>query len=372
MNILFLSYMPISLGEEQIRTVAILRTLADAGHHIDLIAPFSELSPHSNIHIITKKKKKLNSKHDIHSLALIQIKKNSYSVIHAVDEVVFFVYRISRWKKIPFIYDARRRFTGKSSQGTLRRYRFFATYYNKKEKKILKYATCVLSSCPQLSNDLKALYKDLSLVEIKDIPLQPLYEKKDLNSEQIFPHFKANPITHTITCYALSKNSLRNLMLTARKIIDTLPTTGFFLQTPHQEQAKKIAKSLDISNHCQFLEPDKPLALISALAYADAVFYIPPENLRYIPQSLYTALNVFNPLVVVQNKAYETFLTSKTAHFVLSNPDSMANGLLDVLQEPLFSVSIATEGQKLIRSHYTFASFKHKLRMAYKKYIPPK
>jgi len=372
MNILFLSYIPISLCEEHVRTVAILRTLADAGHHIDLIAPHVELAPHLNINIITKKNTHPNSKRNIQSLALSNIKKTTYSAIHAVDETIFFAYRLTHLKKIPLVYDARRRFTGKSSQSTLRRYRFFTSYYNKKEKQLLKQAVCIFSSCPQLTSDLKTLHRDLPLIEIKDIPLQPLCTKKDPTPAKMRALFPTQPITSIVTCYALSKNSLRNLMLTVRKIIDTLPTTGFFLQTPHPEQAKKLAKSLDILDHCRFLEPDEPLPLISALSCANAVFYIPPENLRYIPQSLYTALNVFNPLVVVQNKAYESILTQKTAHFVLSNPDSMATGLLDVLQEPLFSVSIATEGQKLVRSKHTFSSFKHKLRMAYKKHIPPK
>ena len=372
MKILFLSYTPISLREDQVRTVATLRTLADAGYKIDLIAPSVDLKPHANIRIIKGKENKPNTHRNIQWLAFRSTKNTTYSAIHAIDETIFFAYRLSRQKKIPLIYDARRRFTGKSGRGTLRRYRFFPKHYIRLEKNIIEYAACVFSLCPKLTTDLTSLSRDLSLVEIKDIPLQPLCTKDHTDRTEMKTLFPAQPIANIVTCYALSKKSLRNLMLTARKIIDTLPETGFFLKTTHPEQAKKLAKSLDIVDHCCFLQPNDPHALISALSIANVVLYIPPANVCYIPQSLYTALNVFAPLVVIQNKAYELLLTKKTAHFVLANSDAMAEGLLDILHEPLFSVSIATEGQELVRSKHTFSSFKHQIRMTYKKFIPSK
>jgi len=372
MKILFLSYIPISLRDGQVRTVAILRTLADAGYNIDLIAPHVDLPAHRNIHPITRKENSPNTLHDIHALATRHAKNENYVAIHAIDESIFFSYRLSRRRKIPLVYDAHRRFTGKSGRGTLRRYRFFPTYFTKREKTILEYAACIFSLCPQLTTDLKTLCHNLTtIVEIKDIPLQPLCTKNESDRSEMCTLFQAQPISTIVTCYALSKKSLRNLMLTVRKVVDTLPKTGFFLQTTHPVQAKKLADSLGISDHCQFLKPGDPLPLISALSIANVVLYIPPEKNRYIPQSLYTALNTSAPLVAIQHKAYQSFLSQQTARFVLPNSDAMTEGLLHILREPLFSVSIATEGQKLVRAEHTFSSFKHKIRMAYKKCTQP-
>ena len=368
MNILFISYTAVSLSGGQVRSVAMLRALADAGHQVDLLAPFSDLPAHPNIQILVEKTERKLRRGRVRWAGIRAVGQSSYAAIHAVDDAVFFAHRLCRWKKIPLIYDAVRRFTGSTGVGVPRRYRLLPSYFQRLESTVLERAACVFSPCSALTTDLLNLNRQAKVILLGDIPLQPLYGPREVDKPALLKRFGRWP-SSVVVCCALSgwTSGFRDILMAARKVVDEAPGAAFFFKCSQPAPAKKMAENLDIAEHCVFISDDDPETFLFALDIADAVLLVPQGKSRYIHPQVYTLLNVPAPLVAIHDRAHKDLLTEKTAVCVLSGSEAMSEGILRTIKEPLFSLSVGIEGQQLVAERHTYSSFKHQLRMAYHK-----
>ncbi len=355
-----------------VRAAAMLRALADAGHRVDLVAPHTDLPDHPSIRVLAGGDDKLLRRAQLRRECLRTARRVSYDAIHAVDQAVFFADGLSRWKKIPLVYDASRRFTGKAGIGTSALWKLFPKQYLWMETRALDRAVIIFSPCSALTADLYSLEKNAMIVQLEDIPIQPLYARREIEKSTLLESFGKRS-GWVIVCRILPGSivGFRKLLMAARKVIDAEPNTSFFFKGGAREQAEKMAASLDIAGHCVFLSNKEPETFLSALEIADAVLLVPQEKSRYIHPQVYTLLHAGAPLVTLHESAYDEVLSEKTSIPVLPSSESMAEGLLRVIQEPLFSLAVATEGQQLVADRYTYSSFKHKVRMTYHQLFKP-
>ncbi|VGO21246.1 glycosyltransferase [Pontiella sulfatireligans] len=366
MNILFISFEEVSLSRGSVRAVAMLRALADAGHRVDLVAPLADLPEHPQIRVVAGSRNRPIRRRTMRMHCMRAASRGSYDAVHAFDEAVFFAVRLSRWKKIPLVYDAAHRFSGSGGIGLAGIWRLFPRRLQRMEAKVLGQATVVFSSCGALTADLMGIDKTLEIEQVEDIPSQSLYPRRAVEKEMLIKRFGKRPDAVVVCCQLPgAASSLRDVLMAARKVIDAMPNAAFFFQGAQYEQAGKMAESLDIAARCAFLSPEEPEAFLSALEIADAIFMAPQRGGRYIHPLVYTLLHAGAPLVTVHDTAYDELLTDKTSVHVLPSSDAIAEGLLRVAQEPLFSLAVATEGQLLVAQRYTCSSFKHKVRMIY-------
>lgn len=366
MKILFISYAEVSLRKGNVRAVAMVRALADAGHRVDLVAPMVDIPEHPHIRVLALGERRVRRRYALRMKCLHAVGRGTYDAVHAVDDAVFFAARLGRWKRIPLVYDASRRFTGSVGVGASRLWSWFPGYFHRLESKVLEQAEIILSPCTMLSSDLQGMNKGLEVVQLEDVPAQSLYARSDLEASSVLGVLDPRPEAVVVCCLLPGGSvGLRNLLLAARKVVDSLPNAAFFFGGARQQEARKMAESLDIAGNCVFLSSDEPEKFIAALEMAHAVLMVPQGHGRYIHPQVYTLLQAGVPLVAVQDAAYDEVLTDKTSVRVLSGSDSIAEGLLRVIQEPLFSLAIAIEGQQLVADRYTYSSFKHKVRMTY-------
>ena len=366
MNILFISFAEVSLRKGAVRLVAILQALADAGHRVDLIAPKAELPDHPHLRVLAHGERQRLRRFRLKMHAFRATGRVSYDAVHAVDDAVFFAMKLGRWKKIPLIYDASRRFTGHAGAGLSVFWKLFPRYSRAMEARALDRARIILSPCPVLTADLVNMNRDASVVQVEDIPLQPLYKRDETRRVDLLRLFAKRPGI-ILLCDVLPGDSLRvrNLLVAARKVIESVPDAAFCFRGMGGEQAEKMAASLDIAERCAFIADDDPETFLTVLEASGAVLFVPPAKGRYIHQELYTLLCAGRPLVVVHGSAHDAILTEDICISVLEDADAMAEGLLRVIQEPLFSLALATAGQQLIADGHACSSFKHQVRMAY-------
>ncbi|MEN8255876.1 MAG: glycosyltransferase [Verrucomicrobiota bacterium] len=381
MNILFISYAEVSLRKGGVRAAGMLRALADAGHRVDLVAPYTDLPDHPHIRVlIDSGDRPLRQAQDrpvrrakLRMAGRRAVWRDSYDAVHAADESVFFAMRLCRWKKIPLVYAATRCFSGKAGSGMAGLGRFFPKHLHRLEAKVLERAAVVFSPCSALTADLRGVDRDARVVQLEDIPAQPLYAQQNADKpilsgkEPVLSSSNGPAPGPVVVCCALSGHAVgfRQLLMAARKVIDVVPDAVFFFKGAPQRPAEKMAANLDIADHCVFLPPDEPETFFSALGIADAVLMLPSGESRYIHPQVYTLLHAGAPLVTLPDAAYDEVLTEKTSVRVLPNSESIAEGLLRVVQEPLFSLAVALEGQQLVATRHTYSSFKHKIRMTY-------
>ena len=366
MDILFVTFGELSVGGGNARSVSVLYALADAGHQVDVIASRALISEHPHINVLSKDSGSCISRNKLRTKTLRVTKRGSYDVVHAVDTAVSFIYQICKLRKLPLIYDASRCFTGTVGLAPSRLWTFFPEYFRRREKRILQYASVILTSCKALTDDLTNKVPAVVVVEIKDVPFQSLISRKEVDRSALLNRFKEKT-SALVVCRILNGSSaeLHKVLMTARKISEVIPHVSFFFKGVSLPEAKTVARNLDLSDRCIFLEPDEIEDYLEALDCADTALFVPHSGERYIRPELLTMLRSPAPVVAVHDEAYDDLLTDQNSMQVFSSAESIADGVIRVIKEPLFSIGIVTEGQKLISENYSFASFKHKIRMAY-------
>jgi hypothetical protein len=343
-----------------------LRALADAGHRVDVIAPTSDISDHPHIRYIDGTSGQRLSRYKMRLIALKSVSQVSYDAVHAVDDAVLFVSRLCRIRKIRLIYEATRCFTGVAGSAPSLLWKLFSRHAQRREKGILLQSAATLTPCKHMTEDLSSIAPDSTIVQIENIPLQSLVAGKETERSALLKKFKVQPAT-IVVCSVLPGNSaeLNKILMTARKVVETLPATAFFFRGIKVDAGKTVAAKLDILDHCVFFGGDETEDYLAALDVANAAWFISDPKGRYAHPEIFTLLNSPAPLVAVDNGVHDHLLSPANSVEVLRNTGSMVEALIQVIQEPLFSLGLATEGQQLVADHYSLSSFKHKVRMTY-------
>ncbi|MDH3981669.1 MAG: hypothetical protein OES84_02075, partial [Kiritimatiellaceae bacterium] len=247
-----------------------------------------------------------------------------------------------------------------------RLWKLMPRYFQRVEKKILWQADTILTSCSTLGDDLRDLVPESKIVQVEDVPIQPTFPGRTIERENFLERF-SGPTSAVVVCCIMQGNRLgmRKLLMAVRKVVEAIPSASFFFKGVLPAEAKSMATNLDIFDRCSFLAPDDAEDFVAALDFADVTLLVPEVETRYMHPEVFTLLYSPAPLIVVQEGDYASVLTEANSVSVLSSAESIAEGLLRVIREPLLSMGIATEGQQLIADHYSYSSFKHKIRMVY-------
>ena len=366
MNILFVTFGELSSGSGVHHSLSILRALADAGHHIDVIAGAARIAPHPNVHILAEPSDRMLSRRHLRRMVAKTARKKSYQLVHVVDEAVLCLAHCMWWRRVTVVYEASRCFTGPNGIARSWRWKLTPTHYARIEKKALKRTDLVLTSCDLLSTDLERLQKDIRIVQLESVPAQALLPRGEADRKRLLTRLGGSASRIVVCCIRPgNRKEFRKLLLAARKVIDALPDVGFFFRGLPVGEAEPMARNLDIHGQCVFLEGDETGDYYGALEIADAALFVPRPGGRYIDPEVFTVLNSSSALVAVQEAAYSDVLDGQNSIQVVSSAESIAEGILQVFQEPLLALAIAVEGQQLIANRHSFSSFKHKIRMAY-------
>ncbi|MEE9369199.1 MAG: hypothetical protein V3V05_10135 [Pontiella sp.] len=370
MHILFVTFGELSFGCRDVRPVAILCALADAGHQIDVVASHSTIPDHPHIRFLTGETTQCIPRRKLRKTTILTTGLMSYDVIHAVDDAVVWVSRICKIRKIPLVYDASRCFT--SSVGTVpfRFWELFPAHAQRLEKALLRQAVIILTPSKTLSVDLKKISPGASIVQVEDVPLQSFFPKRDIELSKLVGRFEGEPAAIVVvSIFPESGVEMNKLLMAVRKVVDVIPQIAFFFKARLSTEAKAAAANLNILGRCKFFKIDETEEYLAALDIADAALFIPHVGARYVNAELFTLLRSPAPVVAVHDAAYSDLFTENNSVQVLLNPESIAEGLLRVIQEPLLSIGISMEGQQLIADKYSLSSFKHKIRMAYREVL---
>lgn len=370
MNVLFVTFRDLSLSAGASRSVSVVRALADAGHRVDVIAAKTDMGAHSNIRVLSGNQAKRYSRFGMRWVLLRAMTRNSYQVVHAVDDAVLYIAGLGRLKRAKIVYEAHRIFSGANGRVPSWHWKLFPSHYQRLEKKILRHTTLVLSSCDDLSTDLKRLDEELSIVPVADVPLQSLMPGRAVDRQELFSAFDGE-VSFPVVCSVLpgNRNELRTLLLAARKVIEKVPHAGFFFKGVSSGEAQSLASSLEIQGRCVFMDSDDPERCLAALSMSSAALFVPQPGGRYIDPEILTLLKSPALVVAVHEGAYLSVLSDQNSISVDYTATSIAEGLLRVVQEPLLTYGIVTAAHTLVAERYSYSSFKHKIRMTYRELV---
>jgi len=364
MKILFITYGKLSFAGGNSRTIFVLRALADAGYRVDVLAASVDVSEHPKIQVLGGGGPL--SKGKICREASRAARRQVYDVVHGVGDAVVCASRICRWRKTRLVYDAERRFFGATGLMPSRIWKLFPKHFVRVEKKILTQASILFSPCDALTADLLSVDKELKVSQVEDIPVQSLFPIRSKDQMALLGRISGRTAS-IVVCSLLPGNrkELRKVLLAARKVIESIPQVSFFFKGAMEQEAQVLAGNLDILDHCVFLSLSETEAFLVALDMANVALLSVPSGGRYIHPEVFTLLHSPAPLVAVQDGAYGKLLNEQNCIQVLSSAESISEGVIRAIREPLFSVGVAMAGRQLIADNHSFSSFKHKIRMAY-------
>jgi glycosyltransferase involved in cell wall biosynthesis len=366
MRILFVTFEHLSVGAGAIRSISMLRALADAGNQVDVIAARVDEKLHSDIHILMGTEPKTNAKRVIFRAVARAMRSRRYQVVHLVDDALLSLSRLGKQKKMQVVYDAARCLSHPKGTIPFRLWRFFPSYGKRMEQHLLRRTDMILSAGKELSRDLDKLASGLSIVQIDDVPAHALFSCREVDRNVVTePLGGVTPLL--VACSVLPGNAgeLRTLLLATRKVIEKVPAAGFFFKGLNVEAAQAMAANLDISNRCIFLPDQESEQFMNALSVADSTLFIAQPGCRYRHAEVLTLLNATALLVAVHDGAYSTLLTETNSLRVDFTARAVAEGLMRVVSEPLLSFGMVSNARQMIADRYSFSSFKHKVRMAY-------
>jgi hypothetical protein len=366
MNVLFVTYGRLSVGAGDIRSVSMLRALADAGNHVDVIAADFDLDAHPNIQVLSGDASGRPSRRRMRQALKRALRSKTYQVLHAVDHAAVHAARSFRPKKTRMVYQPSRCFTGMNGEAPSWFWKLFPTCCRRMEKNILHRASVVFSSCDELSADIAKVDGDTHIIQIEDIPAQPLFPRFGPDGavpDTTFP----GGVSFLVVCCVLPGNrgELRTLMLAARKVVERIPLAGFIFKGLAVKDAQALAANLEIEERCVFLSDSETGRFLAALSAANAALFVPRPGGRYCHPEILTLLNSPALVVAVHESAYAAMLTDRNSMQVDFTASSIAEGLLRVVQEPLIAFGVVADAQQQIADRNSFSSFKHKVRMAY-------
>ncbi|MDF7825604.1 glycosyltransferase [Pontiellaceae bacterium B12227] len=366
MKILFITFGDVSSCGWDIRSASVIRVLADAGHQVAVIASSSDLADHPNIKNLSDGEKTL-SRWQLKFAVIKATGSPGFDMVHAVDDAVIFVGKLCAIRKLRFVYDARRCFSGSATKGPFLHRKWFSAYDKKLEKKMLGQAERVVAGCSALRDDLQLICSTADIMLVEDIPLQSSVRSDKWNRAALLEKFESPHATAVLTCSSMpgKQQEVRMILMAARKVIDSIPGAVFFFHGTDMADAEAMAANLDILNRCAFMSEKKADRFLSALKEADASLFFPPSGTRYVQREIYTLMNASVPIVAVESASHKDLLSDQNSISVLSSSESMAEGMIQAIKEPLFSINLASEGKKMIAERYSLPSFKHKIRMLY-------
>lgn len=343
-----------------------LRALAEAGHQISVVAAKIELPEHPNIRILLGAEPSFQSRQRVRVATMKASGTLKFDAVHAVDDAALLASRICAVRRLPLVYDASRCFGGKAGIPPSKRWKWFPNWFASHEKKLLSRAAAVFVPCSALEADLQVVFPSTNLVLVEDVPIQSVFCCKELEQVALLARFE-EPTTTVVVCSAgsASHKELRILLMAARKVMDSVPGLSFVFRGVDSKDARQMASNLDIVGRCLFLDENSSGEFVDALQNAVASLFVPSPNMRYCEPTLFSLLSASAPVVAVHEAAYSDLLTEANSTSVLKTTDSIAEGLLRVIREPLLSLGLVTEANQLIADHYSLSSFKHKIRMVY-------
>ncbi len=365
MKILFVTFGELSVSGGAYRPAAMVRALADAGHQLTIAAAWTNLPDHPNLTLLCGQAETMPNAR-LRLAAARAAGSMKFDAVHAVDDAALFCAKICRLRKIPLIYDAVRRFSGRSGRPPSRRWKWFPGRYAAVEKKLLQTAAAVLAPDPLLQKDLAALQADARIMLIQDVPRQTLFCGRTESGEALFDRLgRAETCVAACSFQAADHAALRQLLMAVRKVIDACPKAFFVFKGAAAAEAEPMAKSLAIEKQCCFLNPEETYVFLSAVDAAGVSVFMPSTERCGMDPEILTLLYGAAPVVAVMEDAYADLLTESNSIPVLRNTDAIASGIIRALQEPLFARGLQTQGRQLIADHYSLSSFKHQVRMLY-------
>lgn len=294
---------------------------------------------------------------------LILLRKNRYDLVHTHEEAGFWGAVLSRWYGVPHIYDMHSSLPQQLGNFNFTHSRWIKRLFESLECWILKYASAVITICPDLEAHVAAQFPERGSVMIENVlDYATVFGERD-RSESIRKQYDLDG--KRVVLYAGTFEPYQGLDLLIRAAAHVLKKQAvrFLMVGGHPEQVQQYQKQVDeagLSGSFIFTGQVKPEEVPSYTRCAD-VLLSPRISGTNTPLKIYSYLRSGLPIVATRMLTHTQVLSDETAELTGPYPESFAEGILRVLQDSKSAARKVRNAQKLADEKYGALRYREKL-----------
>lgn len=379
-RVLFISPQPyFQWRGSPIRVSFNLLALSQLGYEVDLLTlPFGEEHPVAGVRIIRVRNLfglknipigpspwKLLFDLRLWLKARRLIRENPYHVIHAVEDAGTIAVSLSRMSRARLVFE-KHSDPGSYRRGLLRNLVMWG--YGQAEAYAIRHADAVIGTGTGLVDQARSVAPAKPVHHIFDIPsslVEPDPERVKALGEKLRPRPGEVLITY-VGSFAVYQG-IELIFAAIPRVAARHPEARFLIigGTPEEIAARQSQlAAAGAEKAVDFLGKIEPDRLPDYLAASD-ILLSPRLAGTNTPLKLLDYLKAGRCILATDNTANRQILSEENAAFFRPNPESLAAGLGELIEDPARRERLASRGRELIRRTYNFAEFKRRLGRVY-------
>jgi glycosyltransferase involved in cell wall biosynthesis len=356
-----------------------LKALSDMGHTVDLVTypigvnielPGVRIFRTPSILGIRKIKigpslSKLPLDFYLLFLTISRLSRNRYDLIHTHEEAGFWGTILSRLFLIPHIYDMH-----SSLPQQLRNFKFsksvwLITLFESLERWVLKYASAVITICPDLYDQVNRLSPDRGSVLIENVIDYAEVFGSNQNSKQVQQKYTLEG--RRVVLYAGTFEPYQGLELlieSAGIVLKKYPNMLFLMVGGHVQQVRHYESSVQkkgLTDHFVFTGQVPPQDVPAFMACSNLLLS-PRISGTNTPLKIYSYLRSGIPVVATRILTHTQVLDDSVAELTDPTPEGFAAGILYVLDNPSHAKKLTRNAATLSDQKYSYLVYQRKFR----------
>lgn len=358
-----------------------LKALSDIGHRVDLVTysigedvelPGVKILRIPRILGIRKVKigpslKKIPLDLCLLVKSVIRLLKDRYDLIHTHEEAGFWGTPLSKIFRVPHLYDMHSSLPQQLKNFQFSDSRILVRIFEILERWVLKYASGVITICPDLYDRVEKLCSDNGSILVENVVNYGMIFGEEDCSEEISRTLGLNGKTVALYTGTFEPYQGLDLMIqSAERVISKVKSVVFLLVGGHSDQVafyQETVRGCGLDDHFIFTGQVLPQEVNSYIRCAD-VLLSPRVSGTNTPLKIYSYLRSGIPIVATRLLTHTQVLNDKVAVLTEPTPEDFAQGILSVITDSTLASSVSRKSVELAEKKYSYSVYLRKLQQA--------
>ena len=301
--------------------------------------------------------------------ALQFLRRGRYDLLHTHEEASFFGVLLARLFRLPHLYDMHSSPTEQLGNFRATGLRPLVRLFDWIERRVVSSSDAVITICPALRDRVALMSPTVPQVMIENVA--SANGTAEVSEEQLRAFCAAHPWLdgRRVVLYAGTFEPYQGIDLllgSVGRVAQRRPEVLFLLVGGKPEQVRlhqERAARMGLSPYVRFTgtRPPEEVALFIKLSH---VLVSPRTDGTNTPLKVYSYLQSGKPIVATNLYTHTQVLTGDVAVLVEPDEESLARGILTVLEDPELAAALGARAKRLFEANYSFGTYLEKTQQA--------
>lgn len=293
------------------------------------------------------------------------IKRDTYDIVHAVEESAFIAMLARTFSAPPYIYDMDSCLSDQilNQYSRLEWLRSLLTFL---EKIVVRKSMAVIAVCKELADMAKKYAPLIPVLLLEDVSL---FEEKENLDDREGLELEAYHGTTVMYIGNLEIYQGIDLLIAAfENLIGRVENVRLVIvggEKMRIQMYRNMARRSGIESKVCFTGP-RPLSELSALMQQADILVSPRIQGENTPMKIYSYLDSGRPVIATRLKTHTQVLDDRICMLVDPSPDKLADGILKLSDSPELAATLARRAKQFVENAHRYGVFKEKISSFYR------